>query len=438
MGASTLEAIRDEATRLSGAPSDYDRLIERAGRARVVLIGESTHGTHEFYRERAVITRRLIAEKGFAGVAAEADWPDACLVDAFVREDPEGREAIDALAGFTRFPAWMWRNADVLDFVGWLREHGARTADSGRKPGFFGLDLYSLHASMERVLCFLDQADPEAGRRARERYGCFSRFRSDGQGYGYAASVGLARSCEEEAVAQLVEMQQLAAETRQDGDALFTAVQNARLVKNAEAYYRMMFAGRVVSWNLRDRHMMETLEALLAHLDRRWGTARLVVWAHNSHIGDAGATEFGEEGETNLGELARRRWGDDAYLVGMTTATGTVTAAQDWGASARRMRVSPPLEGSYEALFHQAGLGGFLLDLREGDCARLLQRQRLERAIGVVYRPQTERWSHYFHARLAEQFDALIHLDHSRALEPLERIAEWSDEEPPETYPSAF
>jgi erythromycin esterase-like protein len=432
--------IRDAARPVTGTAHDYDALLELIGNAQVVLLGEASHGTHEFYRERARITRRLIEEQGFAAVAVESDWPDAYRVNRWVRGAGEDRTALDALGGFQRFPRWMWRNRDVLEFVSWLHSHN-QSVPERRRVGFYGLDLYSLFASMQEVISFLEKVDPEAAARARYRYSCFDAFGEDTQAYGYAAEFGVTRSCEDQAVQQLLELQRRAAElAEKDGsvpeDELFYAEQNARLVKNAEQYYRIMFRGRVESWNLRDRHMAETLEALIAHLGRKGQPARVVVWEHNSHIGDARATAMGEMGEWNVGQLARERFGEQAVLVGFTTYTGTVTAASDWEAPAERKRVRPGLPESFEALFHTVGTADFLLPLR--GVVRLneaLSDPRLERAIGVIYRPESERVSHYFEARLPEQFDAVIHFDETRAVEPLDRTSGWDKGEPPETFP---
>jgi erythromycin esterase-like protein len=437
------ETIRDAAHLLTGARDDYDPLFDLIGDARVVLLGEASHGTHEFYRERARITRRLIEEKGFGAVAVEADWPDAYRVNRWVRGVSDDRTALEALGGFERFPRWMWRNRDVLEFVDWLQGHNESQAQDER-TGFYGLDLYSLFASMQEVVRFLEQVDPEAASRARYRYSCFDAFGEDTQAYGSAAEFGMSRSCEDQAVQQLVELQRRAAELAQrDGripeDELFYAEQNARLVKNAEVYYRTMFRGRVSSWNLRDRHMAETLEALIAHFERKGRPTRIVVWEHNSHIGDARATSMGDMGEWNVGQLARERFGNEAVLVGFSTYTGTVTAASDWDAPAERKRVRPGLPGSIEALFHGVGTPDFLLNMR-GDAAvaQALQDVRLERAIGVIYQPRTERVSHYFEARLPEQFDAVLHFDVTQAVEPLDRTAGWDMGEPPETFPTGL
>jgi len=434
-------AVRSTAHPLTGTPQDYDPLLELIGDARVVLLGEASHGTHEFYRERAEITKRLIVEKGFTVVAVEADWPDAYRVNRYVRGTSNVRSSDEALGGFKRFPTWMWRNTVVCDFVGWLREHNAQLSTDAAKTGFYGIDLYSLHASIDAVLGYLAKVDPEAAQRARYRYACFEHFGEDPQAYGYAASFNLNQSCEDEVADQLRELQRHAAEyADRDGriaeDEYFYAEQNARLAKNAEEYYRSMFHGRVSSWNLRDTHMADTLDALLAHLDRQGGHTKAVVWAHNSHLGDARATEMGE---LNVGQLVRERYGSEAVLVGFSTYTGSVTAASDWGDPPERKRVRPGLKGSYEALFHEVGIPRFLLPLRNNRAVgEDLRQARLERAIGVIYRPETERLSHYFHARLSDQFDAVLHFDETRALEPLERTAGWETNEPAETFPSGF
>jgi erythromycin esterase-like protein len=430
-------ALRHCAHPTTGDHTDFDPLLRMVGDARFVLIGEASHGTHEFYRVRAQITKRLIAEKEFNAVAVEADWPDAYRINQFVRFEGDDEDAVDALGGFQRFPTWMWRNADVLDFVGWLRNYNEHR--HARRIGFYGLDLYSLHASMRAVLDFLDQVDPEAARRARYRYACFENYGEDTQAYGYAASFGLSKSCEDEVVSQWLEMRRGAADlAHRDGrvarDAFFFAEQNARLVKNAEQYYRSMFHERVSSWNLRDTHMAETLNALVQHLGPH---SKVVVWAHNSHLGDARATEMGHRGELNLGQLVRQRYAGDAKLIGFTTHSGTVTAASGWDSPAERKHVRPALPGSYEALFHETGIPNFLL--RFGDrqeATRLLREPLLERAIGVIYLPRSERASHYFHAQLADQFDAVLHYDETRAVEPLERTAAWQAGEVPETFPS--
>jgi erythromycin esterase-like protein len=444
---SLADAVRRVAHPLTGAAEDYDPILDLVGDARFVLLGEASHGTHEFYRERAAITKRLITEKGFTAVAVEADWPDAYRVNRFVRGTDDDATATEALGDFQRFPAWMWRNADVLDFVGWLRAHNDALLANARKTGFYGLDLYSMYTSMAAVIRYLEDVHPEAARRARARYACFDHFGADSQTYGYLTSISGVESCEDEVVSQLVELQRHAADyAKRDGrvaeDEYFFAEQNARLIRNAERYYRAMFRGRDTSWNLRDRHMAESLGALVDHLDRQGGRTKVVVWEHNSHIGDAGATGMGMSGEINVGQLVRERWGPDSVLIGFSTYSGTVTAASDWDGPAERKRVRPALPGSYEAIFHEVGLARFLLPLhstaRDHQVIEELRRPRLERAIGVIYRPETERLSHYFDARLPEQFDAILHFDETRAVEPLERTSLWEAGEAPETYPSAL
>ena len=373
----------------------------------------------------------------------EADWPDAYRLNRYVRGASDDVDAAEALADFRRFPTWMWRNTVMVEFIEWLRAHNDALPPGTEKVGFYGLDLYSLHASMKAVLRYLEKVDPEAAKRARERYSCFDHVGEDTQGYGLMTRLNLSKSCEEEVVRQLLEMQRRAADyVRRDGrlaeDELFYAEQNARLVKNAEAYYRSVFLEEVSSWNLRDRHMAETLDALAAHLGRKGGRAKIAVWEHNSHLGDARATEMGQRGELNVGQLTREKYGSEAVLVGFTTHHGTVTAASDWGEPAERKRVRPALAGSYEALFHAAGRDRFLLIVNDSDrLAQQLGVARLERAIGVIYRPETERQSHYFRARLPSQFDAVLHFDETRAVKPLETTEEWEAGELPETFPFA-
>jgi erythromycin esterase-like protein len=437
-----IEAVRKAAHPLRGAADDYDPLLKAIDDAPIVLIGEATHGTHEFYRERAQITKRLIRDKGFNAVAVEADWPDSYRINRYVRGRGDDAEAVDALAGFQRFPTWMWRNSDVLDFVGWLRDHNDSVRRGAPKAGFYGLDLYSLHTSMAAVIDYLDKVDTEAAKRARLRYACFDLYGDDPQAYGFAAGLQLGQSCESEVITQLVDLRRHAAEyALRDGriaeDDYFYTEQNARLVRDAEQYYRTMYRAEASSWNLRDRHMAETLESLVAFLRHRGLTAKVVIWAHNSHLGDARATQMAQRGELNLGQLVRQRWGSGAFLVGCTTYDGTVTAASNWDAPAERKRIRPALAGSYESLFHDVGQDRFLLKLR-GRRVTGLEKPRLERAIGVIYRPDTERASHYFFASLPAQFDAVIHFDRTRAVEPLERTAAWQKGEVPETFPSGI
>jgi erythromycin esterase-like protein len=435
-----VNAIRSAAVPLTGTDSDYDALLYRAHTAQLVLLGEASHGTHEFYDERAKISQRLIDELGFDAIVVEADWPDAYVVDRYVRDGMDSTPE-RALRGFKRFPQWMWRNDDVLALVDWLRTRNG-SYSSVEHAGFYGMDLYSLHTSIEAVLDYLWKVDPEAARRARERYSCFEHFGDDPQAYGYATSRG-ADSCEDAVVRQLIEVTRTARRATgyadpREVDEQFVAEQNARLVRNAERYYRAMFRGRASSWNLRDTHMADTVDTLLAHLGRDGHEAKLVLWAHNSHLGDARATEMGARGEVNVGQLLRERHGDRVLNVGFTTHTGTVTAATDWDEPAETRSVVPSMAGSYERLCHDTAIDRFYLSLQDPVVRGALREPRIERAIGVIYRPETERQSHYFRARLSDQFDAIVHIDVTSAVRPLEETAPHEDDEIPETFPSAL
>ena len=391
--------------------------FDRFADARVVLLGEATHGTSEFYRARAAITRQLIERHGFTIVAVEADWPDAAAIDRHVRFRPHRKDAEPA---FSRFPTWMWRNREVEAFTQWLRDHN-RFQDEEERAGFYGLDLYNMSGSMRAVIDYLDEVDPEAATVARERYGCLTPWSKEPQAYGRMALTAGYGRCEDEVAAMLTELlAQRLDYVGQDGDSFLDAAENARLVKDAEAYYRAMYYGSAASWNLRDTHMFETLEHLLA-----WHgpDAKAVVWAHNSHIGDARATEMGVvREELNLGQLCRQRWGEAARLIGFGTHAGEVAAASDWDGPMEVKRVLPSRADSYERLAHDSEVPRFLLDLREGEREQVRHRllePRLERFIGVIYRPETERWSHYSECSLPQQFDAYVWFDETRAVTPL-------------------
>lgn len=412
---------------IEGVP--LDALIDRIGDARVVLLGEATHGTSEFYAMRARISEQLILRRGFDFVAVEADWPDAARVNEHVLDE---KRSTHELTPFTRFPTWMWRNAEVATFVEWLRAHNAE--QTARKVGFHGLDLYSMFSSIAAILAYLEQVDPSAAELARHRYGTLMRWR-DPVEYGRAVLSGRQESAEAAVVAMLRDMlvRQLDY-ARKDGDRFFDAAQNARLVSNAERYYRAMFYGGAASWNLRDSHMFETLSQLLAY---HGPNAKGIVWAHNSHVGDARATEMTARGEHNIGQLCRAALGNAAYIVGFGTDHGTVAAASNWGAAMEIMRVRPARSGSYEALCHLAELPAFALPLRHPERDTLrdeLLPERLERAIGVIYRPQTERESHYFYASLPRQVDEYIWFDETRAVGPL-RAQPAQSSGVPDTYP---
>ncbi|TPJ70581.1 protein-L-isoaspartate(D-aspartate) O-methyltransferase [Mesorhizobium sp. B2-7-1] len=409
-----------------GFAEPFDRFADR----RIVLLGEASHGTSEFYRARAAITKRLIERHGFTILAVEADWPDAAAIDRYVRG--KGTSS-GAERPFQRFPTWMWRNTDVAAFVKWLREHNHKVKALQPQAGFYGLDIYNMRGSIAAVLEYLDRTDPEAARIARERYGCLTPWQTEPSTYGRAALTRGYRECEEAVLEQCREMlaRQLD-DTGQDGDDLFDAAQNARLVASAEHYYRTMYYGGPQSWNLRDTHMFETLEHIL---DTRGPNAKAVVWAHNSHIGDARYTEMGiSRDELNVGQLCRQRFGDAAALIGFGTHAGTVAAATDWDGEMEIKSVRPSREDSYERLCHDAGIGRFLLDLgRDPDLRDRLTERRLERFIGVIYRPETELHSHYADASLARQFDAFAWFDETSAVTPLG--PEHAAEGMPDTYP---
>jgi erythromycin esterase-like protein len=417
-GSSLSELIGEAAEPLPGLDDPaFGRCFDRYAEARVVLLGEASHGTSEFYRARAAITRRLIEAHGYTIVAVEADWPDAAVLDRYIRrrERPVREEPV-----FQRFPTWMWRNRDVARFIDWLRGYNS-DKPSERQAGFYGLDLYSLDSSIRAVLDYLDKVDPDAARVARHRYGCLMPWSKEPAMYGrMALSAGYAL-CEKAVVQTLRELLARRMDYAQaDGEHFLDAAQNARLVSNAEAYYRAMYYGSAESWNLRDSHMFETLENLLSAGGPQ---SKAVVWAHNSHIGDARHTEMGQvREELNLGQLCRQRFGRDAALIGFGTHTGTVAAAEDWDEPMKVMDVRPSREDSYERLFHDAGRPRCLLDLREGAhralCGRLAV-GRLERFIGVIYRPDTERWSHYVECSLPRQFDGYAWFDQTHAVEPL-------------------
>lgn len=425
--ASAVEAVRRHAEpfpSIDGA--DLRPLLERIGDARLVLLGEASHGTAEFYEMRARITRELIEQKGFSMVTVEADWPDAAAVDRYVRGAPS--QGVSEKF-FTRFPRWMWANEAVLHFIDWLRDYNRRFDRPEDAVGFHGLDMYSLYSSIEAVVRYLEEIDPELARIARQRYGCLSPWAGDPVTYGASAVSGRYRECEAEVVAMLGDILNKHLEyARQDGWRFVDAAQNARLIANAEKYYRIMYYGGRASWNLRDSHMFETLQTLLEY---RGSHSKAVVWAHNSHLGDASATEMGARGEYNVGQLCRQHFGEQAYLIGFGTDHGTVAAASDWDGPMEVKQVRPAHRGSYEGLCRETGLPRFLLPL-QGEVREPLLPERLERAIGVLYLPETELQSHYFQASLPRQFDEYIWIEETHAVQPLgpERA-----EGTPDTYP---
>lgn len=435
--ATALDAVRGRGLRLGGSQRDYDMLLEMTRGRSFVLLGEATHGTHEFYRMRAEITRRLIEEQQFDAVAVEADWPDAYRLARYVRGQGD-TTAADAFGDFERFPTWMWRNRDVLEFIEWLHARN-ESQDAGAAIGFYGLDMYSLYRSADAVIDYLETVDPDQAAVGRELYAALDHVR-DPQRYGYEAAFGLRPQCRDGAVQMLLDLRHkspdyLALDGREAADAQFVAERNARIVVSGEVYYRAMFGSRVNTWNLRDKHMTETLFALQRHLREQGRAGRIVVWAHNSHLGDARATDMGAAGECNIGQLVREQAGaDQALLVGFTTYTGHVTAARDWDAPAERRWVRPAHKDSLEHLFYASHLDRFFLPLQEALYSPLRERL-LERAIGVVYRPETELQSHYFSASPSAQFDAVFHLDETTAVEPFDIPRQWQRREPVDTHP---
>lgn len=406
--------------------ASYGSLIDKIGESRFVLMGEATHGTHEFYYARCELTRYLLMQKGFMAVAIEGDWPDVYQIHRYVQGREDSDNCAQVLNVFKRFPTWMWRNKTLLPFLKWLRNYNDTYLSTDKKIGFYGLDLYSLYNSIQSVVDYLKKVDPSAAEEARERYSCFDHINNmDPQHYGRLVSLDIKKSCIKQAIEQLLIMQHRAFEyLKENGSAeddYFFATQNARVVKNAENYYRSMFSDNVSSWNIRDSHMFETLNSLSEFLEKKFNRpAKIIIWAHNSHVGDARATEMSERGELNIGQLVREQHGNNSFHLGFSTYKGTVIAASNWDGLTESKKINPGLPGSYEEIFHFLKNQNFLLDLRLNEqLEQLLQDWRLQRAIGVIYRPDSERFSHYFFVRLPYQFDSILHFDSTSALQPL-------------------
>lgn len=414
--------------------ADLDALMERIGDARFVLLGEASHGTSDYYTWRHAISRRLVEEKGFNFIAVEGDWPDCYAVNRYVKGAGEGgASARQVLRAFERWPTWMWANEETAALAEWLRAHNEGT-EPGRRVGFYGLDVYSLYDSMDAVIRYLETVDPEFAARARGAYGCFDPYEGDVQEYAMATAV-VPTSCEEEAVRTLVELrarQQRLAE--EDPEGFFNAEQNALVARNAERYYRAMVRGGAPSWNVRDTHMIDTLARLAEH---HGPDAKAIVWEHNTHIGDARATDMARAGMVNVGQLARERWGEDVVLVGFSSYEGTVIAGQSWGAPMEVMPVPPAREESWEAVFRAAGEADKLILTEPLDSVAAALEPRGHRAIGVVYHPGRERLGNYVSTLLPLRYDAMLYIDRSRALRPLHMEAR-GDGEPPETFPSGM
>lgn len=423
-----------------GPESDFSALLDAIGEASIVFMGEATHGTHEFYKARAELSKQLIKQKGFTSIAVEADWANAYEINKYIKKYKDVN-AVQALERFKNFPLWMWQNTAVLELITWLYNFNAKRSLES-KIGFYGLDLYSLYESAHDVIEYLDTIDKTQADIARERYACFDRFGHDVQKYGYFVTHNLSIGCQNEVREQIQDLvARKVAYLKKDGfvahEEFFCAEQNALLVQDAELYYRLVFSNSYTdSWNFRDRHMMRTLVALHEFEKKLKKKSKVIVWAHNSHIGDARFTSFAQESQLNLGQLARDHFGNNAFLIGFTTDHGTVSAASSWGGITERKNVRPALPGSYEHLFHTLDAGDFLL-LLKGQNKRILE-PMLERAIGVIYAPATERMSHYFDADMQQQFDAIIHFDKTCAVEPLKKTSAWDAGELPETYPTGI
>lgn len=442
--AAIISLIKSYAQPFTKTNGDFDALIDSIGDAQLVLLGEATHGTDEFYHIRSLITQQLITKKGFNAIALEADWPDTYRINRYIHDQKTDSNSMHALDGFKRFPQWMWRNNRMIDLIGWLYHYNKKRSEQN-KISIFGLDLYSLFASIHEVIMYLDKIDPTAAQRARNRYNCFEQYQHNIQHYGYALTFDVSASCQQNVIDQLKdlrinEFELLGRNGKTAYNEFFNAKRNATLIKNAETYYRSLFFGSPeTSWNIRDTHMMETVQALLDHLSKTMPTPKIIIWAHNSHIGNAQATQMGQQGEINLGQLAKEKYGNKAQLIGFTTYSGTVSAASQWDGPVERKQIVPALPTSYEALFHQTHIPHFILSLKDHpNISAALEQERLERAIGVIYQPQTERQSHYFKAALSKQFDVIIHSDQTNALEPLEKSPEWENSEFSETYPTGY
>jgi erythromycin esterase len=428
------DTIRSAAHPLRSA-ADLDPLLERIGDARFVLLGEATHGTSDFYRWRAAITHRLVQERGFSFVGVEGDWPDCYRVNRYAKRLPDsGDSATDVLHAFARWPTWMWANREIIDLVDWLRAHNS-VHSWDRQVGFYGLDVYSLWESMAAVIEYLERIDPEAARSARRAYGCFDRFHGDAEGYAKSTALTPA-TCENDVVRMLTTLRSHAPEYLADGrDAYFAAEQNAHVAINAERYYRAMIIGGPSSWNVRDYHMMHTLDRLMVH---HGPTAKSIVWAHNTHVGDARFTDMARDGMVNVGQLARQSHGDEGVvLIGFATHRGSVIAADEWGAPMERMAVPPARAGSFEDLVHRAGVGDALFFGDELARSRSFESPLGHRAIGVVYAPARERWGNYVPTIVPHRYDALLYIEETHAVDPL-HMPVLVDGDEPETYPSGM
>ncbi len=403
---------------LSGEANDHDDVVRAAANARFVLLGENTHGTREYYVERGRISERLVREAGFGAVAIEGDWSATYRVNQYVRGLGTDRSAEQALSGYTGFPRWMWRNAEFRDFIDRLRTSNlAQPAE--RRVGVYGMDVYDVFDAADAATAYLASVDPRAAAEARRQYACFAPYRRSTHAYGEAARRA-SRSCQEEAGAVAAQLGRIPAPADPAArERHFAAQRSAASVAAGEAYFRTVYAGSL-AWNVRDQQMARNVEAIAYHVGALSGRpGKVVVWSHNTHSGDARATFAADRGELNLGQLMRQRYRDAAFLVGFFTYVGKVMAAPEWDAPGRVYQLRPALSESYSGLFHKVGIPNFSLMLRGNASAAELGRDRLERAVGVIYLPESERQSHYFDARLTEQFDAIVYFDRTNAVAPL-------------------
>lgn len=442
------KALHDLSNEMHLNYSNQDDLVEQMSKSRFVLMGEASHGTAEFYRERINLSKELIKEFDFDAVVIEGDWPDTYRLTQYINGETHGQSSEEALFGFMRFPTWMWRNEEMLHFIQWLKQFNdghVRGSLANKKISIYGMDLYSMFTSMDLVVHYLKQIDPTIAQRAKKRFACFDHFQKNAQLYGYLCTYSSKiKDCKNEVIDQLIDIIRLEkyAQSLSDysNEQYFSTVQNVKLVKNAERYYRTMFSGKASSWNLRDHHMVEVIADIDRHISKRKGSpAKIIVWAHNSHIGDASFTQQGRGGEISVGQLMRVRYPNETFLLGFTTYTGTVTAASEWDGVAERKEVQPGMAGSFEKLFHDLEIEKFYLIFKNfPKVVKALPLNYLERAIGVVYLPETERQSHYFYSDIAKQFDAIIHIDKTSAVKPLELLSKPVKKDVPETYPSGF
>ncbi|GAB4517454.1 MAG: hypothetical protein OHK0046_24050 [Anaerolineae bacterium] len=425
--------IQQNAQPLTG-PQDLDPLMERIGDARLVLLGEASHGTSEYYTWRAQITKRLIREKGFSFIGVEGDWPDSYTVNRYIKNYPDsGESAYELLHAYNRWPTWMWANWEVVALVEWLRRHNLTMPEKDR-VGFYGLDVYSLWESLAEITRYLQTVDDDAVEAARQAYTCFQPYDRNAQAYAWASQF-VPSSCESAVMNLLTATERLTRHMPEgDGESAFNAAQNARSVAGAEHYYRSMIPGGATSWNIRDHHMVDTLANLLEH---HGPESKAIIWEHNTHIGDARATDMAVDGMVNVGQLVRERWGEDqCVLVGFSSNRGTVIAGNAWDGPMEEMRVPRARPDSWDGLFHEALDGKNALVIFQHTEDDAFQHIRPQRAIGVVYHPQYESRGNYIPTSLANRYDVLLYIDETRALHPL-HVQEEAHMEPPETYPWA-